>query len=102
MATSSPRLGNSADLVTFSTRTDGQLLYQRDFAATERQAVIEYMRAKNRACFVSPNLGKFITVYDETCERQDMHDLEHLAADLSFEFHCSALAALITMTIFCG
>jgi hypothetical protein len=56
----------------------------------ERQAVIEYMRAQGRACFVSPTFRGLTTVYDRLCEEQDVHDLETLATDLSFEFHCSA------------
>jgi hypothetical protein len=61
---------------------------------TERQAVIEYMRAQGRPCFVSPIFRGFTTIYDRLCEEQDVHDLETLAADLSSQFHCSALAVL--------
>lgn len=61
---------------------------------TERQAVIEYMRAQGRPCFVSPIFRGFTTIYDRLCEEQDLHDLETLAADLSSQFHCSALAVL--------
>jgi len=61
---------------------------------TERQAVIEYMRAQGRPCFVSPILRGFTTIYDRLCEEQDVRDLETLAADLSSQFHCSALAVL--------
>jgi len=61
---------------------------------TERQAVIEYMRAQRRPCFVSPTFRGFTTIYDRLCEEQDVHDLETLATDLSLEFHCSALAVL--------
>jgi hypothetical protein len=61
---------------------------------TERQAVIEYMRAQGRPCFVSPIFRGFTTIYDRLCEEQDVHDLETLATDLSSTFHCSALAVL--------
>lgn len=61
---------------------------------TERQAVIEYMRAQGRPCFVSPILRGFTTIYDRLCEEQDVRDLETLAADLSSQFRCSALAVL--------
>jgi hypothetical protein len=36
----------------------------------------------------------FTTIYDRLCEEQDLHDLRTLAADLSLQFHCAALAVL--------
>jgi len=61
---------------------------------TERQALIEHMRAQGRSCFVSPTYNSFTTIYDRLCEGQDPSDLEALATDLSSQFHCSALAVL--------
>ncbi len=61
---------------------------------TERQAVIEYMRAQGRPCFISPICRGFTTIYDRLCEEQDVHDLETLATELSSKFRCSALAVL--------
>lgn len=48
-----------------------------------RQALIEYLRAQGRNCFVSPTYHGFTTIYDRRCEEQDVHDLESLATDLS-------------------
>lgn len=61
---------------------------------TERDTLIEHMRAKGRSCFVSPTYGDFTVVYDRLSDEQDIADLEGLAAELSSRFCCSALAVL--------
>lgn len=61
---------------------------------SDRQAVIEHMRAEGRRCFVSPTYDGFTAIYDRLCEEQDTRDLEALATNLSSRFHCSALAVL--------
>jgi len=61
---------------------------------TDRQALIDHMRAHSRRCFVSPTRDGFTTVYDRLCDEQDPGDLQTLATELSLHFHCAALAVL--------
>ncbi len=57
--------------------------------------VIAYLRREKRSAFVSPTIDEITVVYDRECEDQDTNALEALAADLSREFGCPALAALL-------
>ncbi len=61
---------------------------------SDRQSLIEYMRANGRNCFVSPTYKGFTVVYDRLCDEQDVRDLELLTTELSSQFHCAALATL--------
>lgn len=61
---------------------------------SEREALIEHLRARGRRCFVSPTQNGFTVVYDRLCDEQDTDELEALAKDLSLRFLCPALAVL--------
>lgn len=60
----------------------------------ERASVINYMRSNGRACFVSPTLRGFTSVFERRCDEQDVNELEALASELSAQFRCLALAVL--------
>lgn len=56
--------------------------------------VIEYLSVDKRSAAVSPAFNELTVVYDEAAESQDDQVLSALAADLSRQFHCPALAVL--------
>ena len=61
---------------------------------SDRQPILDHMRAQSRSCFVSPLSNGFVTVYDRICDEQDVGDLEDLALELTARFQCTAGAVL--------
>ncbi len=57
--------------------------------------VVAYLQREKRSAFVSPTIDAITVVYDRECEDQDTDALEALAANLSREVGCTALAALL-------
>jgi hypothetical protein len=56
--------------------------------------VAAVLSREGREALVSPTVNGFTTVFDAECEMQDTRVLAALAADLSSEFACPALAVL--------
>ena len=56
--------------------------------------VTEFLKRRGASAYVSPADRGFTVVYEERCDTQDADVLKELAADLSAEFRCPALAAL--------
>ena len=61
---------------------------------TERQAVIEPMRAQGRMASFRQPLASSQPCTTAWCGQQDVRDLEALASDLSSQFYYAALAVL--------
>lgn len=59
-----------------------------------QEVVAEYLNQQNRKAYVSPTANDCTVVYDAESESQDTHILEDLAAGLSRQFVCPALAVL--------
>jgi hypothetical protein len=60
-----------------------------------QSAVLEYLRTEGREAYVAPTILDITLVYDLACESQDHGILTALAAKLSSEFRCPALAAMV-------
>lgn len=60
---------------------------------SQKQAV-DILLKKKRVAFVSPTVNGVTTVFDAECEQQDPNVLGALAAELSRELGCPALAIL--------
>ena len=58
----------------------------------EQVAVVNALRG--REAYVTPRLGEYTVVYDAECEEQDPEVLVALAAGLSAELECPALATM--------
>lgn len=61
---------------------------------SNQDSIVEFLTQQKRRAFVSPTVGECTVVYDEECESQDTRILEELAANLSRQFNCPALAVL--------
>lgn len=61
---------------------------------SSQESIAEYLDRQNRNAYVSPTVNGCTVVYDEQCESQDTPILEGLAANLSKQFVCPALAIL--------
>jgi hypothetical protein len=61
--------------------------------SSQKPAVVNYLRAKSRDAFVTA-ADRFVVVYESASETQDEGVLCSLAAGLSEEFNCPALAVL--------
>lgn len=60
----------------------------------DQDATVAFLNAQRRAAYVSPTVNGCTVVFDEACETQDTEILEALAAQLSQQFACPALAVL--------
>lgn len=61
---------------------------------SNQESITEHLTRQKRNAYVSPTVGECTVVYDEECESQDTRILEELAANLSGQFNCPALAVL--------
>lgn len=60
----------------------------------EPEPVAAALAELGRTAIVTPAVNGYVTVFDETCESQDVRLLDVLAGDLSRRLACAALAAL--------
>jgi hypothetical protein len=61
----------------------------------DQEQVAQYLKQANRTSYVSQTINGFTVVYDKETENQDARVLIDLACQLSQEFKCTALAALV-------
>jgi hypothetical protein len=56
--------------------------------------IVEALTRQGNRAYVSPTVSGFTVVYDERCDTQDTDFMHSLAASLSAQFECPALAVL--------